>query len=531
MAQTSSAEVLPPPTGAPPRARPGHGHPWLTLVAVALGVMMVGLDATVVSVANPAIARDLHASLSGLQWVTNAYLLALAVSLIPAGKIADRFGRKRTFLAGVVGFAVASVAIGLSGGLGMVVFWRVVQGFAGALLQPASLALLRNTFPAEKLNAAIGIWGSTVGISIAGGPIVGGLLVEHVNWESVFFLNAPLGVVALLTGLWVIRESRDEEAAGSFDLPGVALLTGSLFFLVWGLIKAGEHGFGHTTPLASFAGAAVVGAAFVVNELRVERPLLPLSLFRSVSLSAATLLIVLGFFAMFGTIFFITLYMQAVHGMTPVQSGVRMLPMTGIFIVASPIAGFLTSRFGPRVPLALGMAFTAAAMFGLSRIGVDAPYGQIWPWFVLVGLAFGMVIVAGTEAIVGNAPAHLAGVAGGLQQTASQLGGVLGTSVLGVLLSTKVGNVLTDRLTGAGVPAPAAHRLAGQTGLVSQGVAPVPPGTPEPAAHAITTGSHLAFMDGFQSSLTVAGVVAAVAVLAALAVRKGQSPVEGVAVG
>src|SRR4051812_13843759 len=164
-------------------ARPGHGHPWLTLVAVALGVMMVGLDATVVSIANPAIAKDLGASLSGLQWVTNAYLLALAVTLIPAGKIADRFGRKRTFLAGVIGFAVSSLLIGLSGGLGMVIFWRVVQGFAGALLQPASLALLRNTFPAERLNAAIGIWGSTVGISIAGGPIVAGLLVENVNWE------------------------------------------------------------------------------------------------------------------------------------------------------------------------------------------------------------------------------------------------------------------------------------------------------------------------------------------------------------
>ncbi|MFC4906045.1 MFS transporter [Actinomadura gamaensis] len=527
MAQTSSAELLRPPSDTRARSRPGHGHPWLTLVAVALGVMMVGLDATVVSVANPAIAHDLHASLSGLQWVTNAYLLALAVSLIPAGKIADRFGRKRTFLAGVVGFAVASLAIGLSGGLGMVIFWRVVQGLAGALLQPASLAILRNTFPAERLNAAIGIWGATVGISIAGGPIVGGLLVEHVNWESVFFLNAPLGLIALAVGFWVIRESKAEQDAGSFDIPGVALLTATLFFLVWGLIKAGEHGFGHTTPLASFGAAAVLGIGFVITELRTKHPVLPLSLFRSVSLSAATGLIVLGFFAMFGTIFFITLYLQAVHGMTPVQAGVRMLPMTGVFIVASPIAGFLTSRFGPRLPLVLGMAFTSAAMFGLSRIGVDAPYVQLWPWFVLVGLAFGMVIVAGTEAIVGNAPAHLAGVAGGLQQTASQVGGVLGTSVLGVLLSTKVGNVLVDRLTGAGVPGPAAHQLAGQTGLVSQGVAPVPPGTPAPAAHAITSGSHLAFMDGFQTSLTVAGAVAAVAILAALLVRRGQTPVEG----
>ncbi|MGI5322602.1 MFS transporter [Actinomadura nitritigenes] len=538
MSQIRGAEVLDPGASRPSRprdqargrpARRGHGHPWLTLVAVALGVMMVGLDATVVSIANPAIAKDLGASLSGLQWVTNAYLLALAVTLIPAGKIADRFGRKRTFLAGVIGFAVASLAIGLSGGLGMVIFWRVVQGFAGALLQPASLAILRNTFPAERLNAAIGIWGSTVGISIAGGPIVAGLLVENVNWESVFFLNAPLGLVALLVGLWVIRESKDEEAAGSFDLPGVALLTGALFALVWGLIKAGEHGFGHATPLVSFAASAVLFAAFVWNELRVERPLLPLSLFRSVSLSAATGLIVLGFFGMFGTIFFITLYLQQVHGMSPVEAGVRMLPMTGIFIVASPIAGALTSRFGPRLPLALGMGFTAAALFGLSRVGADAPYVQLWPWFVLVGLAFGMVIVAGTEAIVGNAPAHLAGVAGGLQQTASQLGGVLGTSVLGVLLSTKVGDVLVGRLTESGVPGAAAQKLSGTGGLVAQGVAPVPPGTPEPAAKAITTGSHLAFMDGFQTSLTVAGAVAVVAVLAALLVRRGSSPVDGAA--
>ncbi|MGH3240437.1 MAG: MFS transporter [Spirillospora sp.] len=537
MTQSSGAETLDP--GAlktSPRerargrpARAGHGHPWLTLVAVALGVMMVGLDATVVSIANPAIAKDLGASLSGLQWVTNAYLLTLAVTLIPAGKIADRFGRKRTFLAGVIGFAISSVLIGLSGGLGMVIFWRVVQGFAGALLQPASLAILRNTFPADKLNAAIGVWGSTVGISIAGGPIVGGLLVENVNWESVFFLNAPLGVIALLVGLWVIRESKDEKAAGSFDLPGVALLSGALFALVWGLIKAGEHGFGDTVPLVSFAVSVVLFAAFVWNELRVEKPLLPLGLFRSVSLSAATGLIILGFFGMFGTVFFITLYLQQVHGMSPVDAGVRMLPMTGVFIIASPLAGALTTRFGPRVPLVLGMAFTAAAMFGLSRIGVDAPYVELWPWFVLVGLAFGMVIVAGTEAIVGNAPAHLAGVAGGLQQTAAQLGGVLGTSVLGVLLSTKVDDVLFGRLTGAGVPGSAAEQLSGQGGIVSQGVAPVPPGTPASTADAITTGSHLAFMDGFQNALTVAGVVALVAILAALLVKRGSSPVEGAA--
>ncbi|HEU5160561.1 MAG TPA: MFS transporter [Streptosporangiaceae bacterium] len=535
MSESSSAATLAPEgPGASPhlaRRRVGHGHPWLTLIAVALGVMMVGLDATVVSIANPAIARDLHADLAGLQWVTNGYLLALAVTLIPAGKIADRFGRRRVFFIGVVAFAVASVLVGLSGGIGLVIFWRVVQGFAGALLQPASLAIIRNAFPADKLNAAIGVWGATVGISIAGGPIVGGLLVENVNWESVFFLNGPLGVIALAVGLWVIRESRDEEAARSFDLSGVALLSGALFALVWGLIKAGLYGFDDPLPLWSFAAAVVLFAGFVIRESRAKDPLLPLGLFRSVSLSAATGLVMLGVFALFGTIFFITLYMQSVHGMSPVDAGVRMLPMTAIFIVASPMAGALTQRFGPRLPLILGMLFTAAAMFGLSRIDVDASYNSIWPWFVLVGLAFGLVVVAGTEAIVGNAPVHLAGVAGGLQQTAFQVGGVMGTTVLGTILASRVGDVLVDRLTGAGLPSAAAEQLSGSARFVGQGVAPVPPGASGQTAQAITTGSHLAFMDGFQTALAVASVVAVIAALVAFMVRRGQVPAEQVAIG
>jgi predicted MFS family arabinose efflux permease len=309
------------------------------------------------------------------------------------------------------------------------------------------------------------------------------------------------------------------------------MLSGALFALVWGLIKAGAYGFGDALPLWSFAASIVLFVAFVIWELRVEHPLLPLGLFKSVSLSAATGLIVLGFFAMFGTIFFITLYLQQVHGMSPVDAGVRMLPMTAMFIFASPIAGALTARYGPRPPLVLGMVLTSVAMFGLSRIGVDADYITIWPWFLLVGLAFGMIIVAGTEAIVGNAPAHLAGVAGGLQQTASQIGGVLGTAVLGTILSSRVGNVLTDRLTGAGVDAGTAHQLQRSTQYVAQGVAPVPPGTPEPLAHSITAGSHLAFMDGFQTSMVVASAVALAAVVIALLVRRGESPIEaGVAV-
>ncbi len=503
------------------RRRAGHGHPWLTLLAVALGVMMVGLDATVVAIANPAIARDLHADLAGLQWVTNGYLLAIAVSLITAGRLADRIGRKRVFLIGVAGFAVASVAVGLSTTIGLVILFRVLQGLFGALLQPASLAIIRNTFPPERLNMAIGIWSGTSGLAIASGPIVAGLLVQHVSWQSVFYLNAPIAVLALALGGWVIRESRDPEAHGSFDLPGVALLSGTLFTLVWGLIKAQAYGFGDPLPLVFFAVAVVLGIAFVVREQRTPHPVLPLGVFRSVSVSAGTVLVTLGFFALFGAFFFLTLYLQQVHGMGPVDAGVRLLPMTATFIVASPLAGYLTTRLGPRPPLALGMLLSAVALLALSRLSAGAAYHDLWPWFVVIGTGFGFVIVAGTEAIVGNMPAHLAGLAGGIQQTGAQIGGVLGTTIFGTVLATRVGDVLVDRLTGAGVPGVLAPNLLPAKQFVAQGGAPVPAGTPEPLARAITLGSHLAFMDGFRIAFVVGAAVAVAAALAALLVRRG----------
>jgi EmrB/QacA subfamily drug resistance transporter len=532
MSQTSEDVLDPTSTSSRhQKARAGFGHPWLTLLAVALGVTMVGLDGTVVAIANPAIAKDLHADLPGLQWVTNGYLLALAVSMIIAGRLADRFGRKRLFLAGIVTFAIASALVGLSGSIGLVILWRVVQGLAGAMLAPASLAILRETFPADRLNQAIGIWGGVSALSIASGPIIGGLLVQHVGWQSVFFINLPVGLLALLVGLWVIRESRDPDAGGSFDLIGVALLAGSLFSLIWGLIKAQAYGFGDALPLGFFALGIVLGVAFVLREQRVRQPLLPLRIFRSVSLSAATVLSLLAFFSLFGSFFFLTLYLQQVHGLSPVDAGVKLLPLTATFVVSAPLGGALTGRLGPRITLLLGMLFTATALFGLAQLTVDASYVHLWPWFVVLGFGFGFAVVAGTEAIVGNAPVELAGVAGGVQQTVGQLGGVLGSAVYGTVMTNRIGDVLVGRLTGAGVPAPVADQLTAAKQFVAQGAAPVPPGAPAPLASGITTGSHLAFMDGFNTSLTIAAIIAVAGAAVALVVRKGNSPTGPAAVG
>src|SRR6266581_3829476 len=268
-------------------ARRWRGNPALTLLAVALGVMMVGIDGTIVAVANPAIQSHLHASLAGIQWVSNAYLLALAVSLITAGKLGDRFGHKKVFLAGVAGFAASSAAIGLSGSIAgsitLVIAFRALQGVFGAMLQPTALALLRKNFPAEKLNAAIGIWGAVIGASTAAGPIVGGLLVQHIGWEACFYINIPVGLIALAASLLVLRETDPSPAARSFDIPGIATLSGALFLLIWGLIKGPDYGWSSAPTLAFLGAAALAGLLFLFRQARAAQPLLPLRLFRSSS--------------------------------------------------------------------------------------------------------------------------------------------------------------------------------------------------------------------------------------------------------
>src|SRR5712691_9501578 len=277
------------PRPAPPGGRPRRwrGSPPLTLLAVAMGVMMVGLDGTIVAVANPAIQSHLHASLAGIQWVTNAYLLALAVSLIPAGKAGDRFGHKKVFLAGITGFAASSAAIGLSGSIAgsitLVIAFRALQGVFGAMLQPTALALLRNTFPPAKLNSAIGVWGAVIGASTAAGPIVGGLLVQHIGWEACFYVNVPVGAAALVMSLLVLRETPPSPSGSSFDIPGIAALSAALFALIWGLIMGPDHSWTSARTLIFLGAAAVLGVLFIVREHRAARPLLPLRLFRSAS--------------------------------------------------------------------------------------------------------------------------------------------------------------------------------------------------------------------------------------------------------
>ncbi|MET9292587.1 MFS transporter [Streptomyces sp. NPDC003077] len=516
-----------------PEPRKGlRGHPWLTLIAVAIGVMMVALDGTIVAIANPAISQDLKASLAQVQWITNGYLLALAVSLITAGKLGDRFGHRQTFLIGVVGFAVASGAIGLSGSAGLVITFRVVQGLFGALLMPAALGLLRATFPAEKLNMAIGIWGMVIGASTAGGPIVGGLLVEHVSWQSVFFINVPVGVLALAIGLVILKDHRAENAPRSFDVPGIVLLSGAMFCLIWSLIKAGEWGWGDLKTWGFLIGAIVLFALFGLLESKVREPLVPLRMFRSLPLTAGTILMVLMAFAFMGGLFFVTFYLQNVHGMSPVDSGLHLLPLTAMMIVGSPAAGALITRFGPRVPLVGGMVFTAVAMFGMTTLSTDTGTLTMSVWFALLGLGLAPVMVGATEVIVGNAPLELSGVAGGLQQAAMQVGGSLGTAVLGAVMSSKVSSEFAGQWTKAGLPGAPDPALSATTemGAVPPQLAQAPGMTPD-AFGRIGKAVHETFMSGMGMAFTVACGVSIVAAVVAAFTKRGANAEAGAGMG
>lgn len=510
------------PADSPPDAPRGRrAKPWLTLIAVAFGLFMVGLDGSVVAIANPEIGRDLHASTTDLQWVTNAYLLALAAALILGGKLGDRFGRRTFYMIGVAGFTAASVAIGLSGSIEGVIAFRALQGLFGALLMPNTLGLLRSVFPPRKFGMAVGIWAMVSSVSTALGPIVGGLLVEHVNWESVFYINAPIGIIALAFSAFVLPQSKNSTGHHRFDIPGVLLLAVGMLILVFGVVKGEGWGWASGTTLGTLAAGLVVLAVFCWYETRIEHPLLPMRLFRSPALTIGAVITAINFFALLGVIFFVMLYLQNVRGMTPVQAGVRTLPLSLASVFASPLGAKLTERFGARLTMPLGMLLQAGAASGMLGWGVHSSYTAMWPPFIALGLGVGMVMAASSEAIVGNAPVQDAGVAGGLQATALQIGGALGTSVLISLISSRVSSTLTGELTSAGVPAPMAHSLDAAKDAVTMGISPVSSTTPSQLKSAVVEGSGQAFMNGVHTAALVTCALCLLgAALAVVGVRR-----------
>ncbi|MEU5836173.1 MFS transporter [Streptomyces diacarni] len=507
---------------------------WLSLIAVALGIMVVQIDGTVVAAANPMIATDLHATPGQIQWVTTGYLLVLSGLLIPAGTVADKIGRKKAFLIGVGGFSLASLLCGMSGSIEMLIGARVLQAIFASLLGPAGLAVLKASFPPAKLPAALGVFGAVTAIAMAGGPMLGGALVEYASWPWVFFINLPFGVIGVLVGLTVIKETA-QKGTDPLDIPGAVALTAAMVSAVWGITGAQDDGWTSGKTLGFIALGVALLAVFVLIEAKTKHPMVALSLFKDRSVSVGLMLMIVTMLAFFAIVFYLMFYLQGVQGKSAVMAAVSLLPLTAVFTVASPLAGWATGKLGVKGTLVLGAVLLFGALMLFRRIEVDTSGWVLAPPLVLSGFGAGFMLVAAIQAIVGNAPVEKAGVASGMQQSMQQLGGTLGIAIFGSVLasavSSKYPDAVRDEVAGKGN---AIDVVADNDGVHESVALGFPPsaqdaikeklaqgdGMPTGAfVDAVTRVAHQTFVDGLHLVFTVSAGLALVAGLLCLLVR------------
>ena len=407
---------------------------WWTLAAVAFGLFMIMLDNTIVNVALPSIQRSLHMSISSLEWIVTAYALTFAALLITGGKLGDLYGRKKMFTAGLVVFTLASLACGLAPNAGFLIGARAVQGVGAALMNPATLSIITATFPPKERGQAIGIWAGVSALALAIGPLIGGLIVDNINWHWIFYVNVPVGLVGVIVSRWVITESRDTSHEQSIDLPGLATSGGALLALSYALIEGNQHGWGSPEIIGLFVGAAVLLAAFIALELRQRLPMLDLELFKIGSFAGANIVAMLVSLGMFGVFFFISLYVQNVLGYSPTKAGAIFLPMTILIILIAPIAGKLSDRVGSRWLMGAGMTILGVSLLLYQRIGLHTGFWSLLPQLVLGGVGMALTMSPMTSAAMGSVPTDKAGVGSGVLNSFRQVGGSLGIALMGAIL-------------------------------------------------------------------------------------------------
>ena len=414
----------------------GDPRRWAILAVSCLAVFVVILDGTIVNVALPSLSIDLGATTRQLQWIVDAYLLVFTGLLLAAGGLGDRYGRRRALILGLIAFAATSVYAALVGTAGELIVARALMGIGAAFVFPATLAIITNAFidPKERA-AAIGVWLATSGVAVAAGPIVGGALLESYWWGSVFFINLPIVLVAVPLVLWLIPESRDEETP-RLDLIGLFLSIGAIGMLVFSIIEAPEWGWTAGGTIAGFIAAAVLIAAFVVWELRVEHPMLPVRIFENLRFSAASVSITAAFFALFGFIFLITQYFQLVRGYGPLEAGVRTIPVAVSIAAASVLSPVIVNRIGTTRVVSTGLAMMAVGFVWVSSASVATPYLEIVGQMFFLGVGLGLTTAPATESIMGSLSAEKAGIGSAVNDTTRELGGTLGVAILGSVFSS-----------------------------------------------------------------------------------------------
>jgi len=488
----------------------------IVLLTMCFALAMAMLDNTVVNVALPRINESLGAGVSGLQWIVDGYVLAFASLLLTGGILGDKVGRKRMFLAGLAIFTVASAACGLSQNTGQLIAFRALQGVGGALLMPGTLSIITVTFPPKERAKAIGLWAGVSGLALALGPTLGGYLVEHVGWQSVFFINLPIGVIAYVVASATVKESRSEQAR-YLDVPGLLLGTAGLLSITYGLIEANQKGWGSPWIWGSLTLGVVFLAAFLFWESRNPHAMMPLSFFRIPAFTAGNTVAFAVSLGMFATFFFLSLYMQGIHGFSPFQAGYRFLPMTGMIIVTAPLAGKYASHKGSRGPMTYGLSMAGGGLLLLGlTLQADSSYWFMFPIFMVMGHGMGATMAPMTAAVMNAVGHQRAGLGSAMTNTSREVGGVLGIAVLGTILTTKVKAVFGPAIAGLGLPPAAAAKIAAAAGhgdispasLAKLGLSP---GQQAGVLRAYAT----SFMAGFHISLAIGGAVLLLAAVVA----------------
>ncbi|HEY2160741.1 MAG TPA: MFS transporter [Solirubrobacteraceae bacterium] len=494
------------------------------LASLLLAAFVINLDTTIVNVALPTLVRQLHASNSQLQWVVDAFNLLFAASVLAAGSLSDRFGRKGMLLAGLSVFGAASFVGGMTDSPGQLIAARAVMGVGAAMVFPSTLSLITNVFTQRRERAlAIGFWGAITGVAIALGPIVGGWLLEASGWRSIFFAMTPIAAIAGVLVARYVPTSRDAHAPRT-DRGGFALSTAMIGLLVYTIIEAPNHGWGSARTLASLALTAVLAAAFVAWERRTDRPMLDLSLFGNPRFTAASVSVGISFFALSGFIFLVTQYFQFLKGYGPLSTGVRLLPVATFVAVSSILGARIAVRVGTKLVVASGLFLMAVFYVWVTTAATTTSYGTIAGQMVVLGTGMGLTSAPATEAIMGVVPKAKAGVGSAVNDATRLLGGTLGVAVIGSVYASLYASHLTSALP-KGLPAGiarTAHESVGAALTLSSSLFHA--GHPA-LAEAVHNAASSAFFNGFHAANYVAAGVAAVGAVMALALLPAQPPV------
>jgi EmrB/QacA subfamily drug resistance transporter len=487
----------------------------LVLVALCSAALLINIDVTIVNVALPSLVRELGATTTNLQWVVDAYTLVFAALILAAGSLSDRAGRKGMLLAGLTVFAFGSFAGSFSTNAGQLIAARAFMGIGAAAIFPSTLSLIANVFTERTERAkAIGLWGATTGVGVATGPIVGGWLLEHYWWGSVFLFMVPLAALVGLAVAVSVPTSRDPSAP-SIDWPGLILSCAAMGTLVFGIIEAPDWGWASSSTLLTFAIGLALLAAFVAVESHVDRPMLDVGLFRNPRFSAASGSITISFFSLAGFTFLVTQYFQFVHGYSPLGTGVRLLPVAGSIAVAAVVGTKLAVRVGNKAVVASGLAMWAIALLWISTVSASTTYLEIAGQMILGGGGLGLITAPATEAILGAVPTEKAGVGSAVNDATRLFGAALGVAVIGSVAASLYTHRLGTTIP-PGLPAQAASAAKGSIGgalIAAQGLHQAGLGA---TAHALTTSAIDAFLRSLEGSLRLAAAIAlAGAVMAA----------------